>query len=109
MPSGKYGYEHQRLRASLIAAAVGQLCILCHRLMLPGQPLDLDHTSDGRGYRGIVHTSCNRSEGARRGNRQRGKKVSVIFARVAARQPMKAKDPASPLIGGAPTEPGGSS
>lgn len=79
MPSGKYGHEHQRLRASLLAAAVGHACLLCHRLMLPGEPLDLDHTSDGRGYRGIVHTSCNRSEGARRGNRQRGKKPSVIF------------------------------
>jgi hypothetical protein len=34
--------------------------------MLPGQPLDLDHRPDGRGYRGMTHARCNRADGGRR-------------------------------------------
>jgi hypothetical protein len=36
--------------------------------MLSRSALDLDDRADGRGYRGMVHASCNRAEGARRGN-----------------------------------------
>jgi hypothetical protein len=49
------------------ANAVGRICHFCGRQMLPGQPLDLDHAPDGRGYRGVSHASCNRSDGGRKG------------------------------------------
>ncbi|MGW4876550.1 endonuclease domain-containing protein [Streptomyces sp. NPDC004262] len=66
-----YGYDHQQLRKALLAEAYGQPCVHCELVMLPGQALDLDHTADRSGYRGFAHASCNRSEGARRGNAQR--------------------------------------
>jgi hypothetical protein len=34
----------------------------------PGQPWDLDHTDDRRGYLGAAHRFCNRSAGARKRN-----------------------------------------
>jgi hypothetical protein len=46
--------------------------------MLPGQALDLDHTADGAGYRGFAHASCNRREGARRGNAPRRPRGGVF-------------------------------
>lgn len=66
-----YGYEHQRIRRDALAAlrereAMGAetLCTRCTRPVHTGQPLDLDHTDDRSGYRGLAHRSCNR--GARR-------------------------------------------
>jgi hypothetical protein len=65
-----YGWQHQQLRASLLATAIGQPCPRCHRTMLPGQRLDLDHTTrlidnpNSRGDR-ITHASCNRGAGGR--------------------------------------------
>lgn len=64
-----YGYSHQQLRRALLPGAYGKPCPHCHRPMLPGQDLDLDHTATG--YRGFAHALCNRSEGARRGNAKR--------------------------------------
>lgn len=72
-----YGYQHQKLRRSLLAQAYGQPCPLCGLPMVPGQTLDLDHTPDRAGYRGIAHASCNRSDGARRGNARRKKRWST--------------------------------
>jgi hypothetical protein len=66
-----YGYDHQQLRKALLPEAYGQPCVHCQLVMLPGQDLDLDHTADRTAYRGFAHASCNRSEGARRGNAQR--------------------------------------
>jgi hypothetical protein len=66
-----YGAEHQAIRKALLAAAYGQPCHHCGHPMLPGQALDLDHTADRSAYRGFAHASCNRSEGAKRGNRNR--------------------------------------
>ncbi|MEU0040234.1 hypothetical protein [Streptomyces sp. NPDC006333] len=66
-----YGYEHQQLRRVLLAEAYGRPCHHCGLAMLPGQRLDLDHTADRSGYRGMAHASCNRSDGARRGNAMR--------------------------------------
>ena len=62
----RYGYTHQRIRKALLPFAYGRRCHFCGRLMLPGQPLDLDHTVDRSGYRGMTHSSCNRRDGARR-------------------------------------------
>jgi hypothetical protein len=36
--------------------------------MWPHEDLELDHTEDRTGYRGIAHASCNARDGARRGN-----------------------------------------
>jgi hypothetical protein len=66
-----YGGRHQRIRAALLQEAYGSLCGLCGRPMLEGQALDLDHTADRAGYRGMAHASCNRADGARRGNLMR--------------------------------------
>ena len=65
--TGKYGRQHRALRTELIREAYGRPCHFCHQPMRPGQPLDLDHTLDGRSYRGITHRRCNRSDGGRRG------------------------------------------
>lgn len=69
--SRRYGYRHQRIRATLLPEAYGRVCLHCGQPMLPGQALDLDHTADGSQYRGMVHSRCNRREGARRGNSAR--------------------------------------
>jgi hypothetical protein len=68
MARRRYGHRHQQIRRALIGDAYGTACLHCGGLMLPGQALDLDHRAGGDGYRGMVHASCNRSEGGRRGN-----------------------------------------
>jgi len=81
-----YGSAHQKkLRQALANWKRGQPCAQC------GQPIwciyaliwqdgitrkistvDLGHTPDRSGYIGLTHRSCNRSEGAIRGNKTRG-------------------------------------
>lgn len=67
-----YGAEHVAIRAALLPEAYGTRCTHCSDYMWPHQELHLDHTEDRTAYRGIVHASCNASEGARRGNAARG-------------------------------------
>lgn len=67
MTGAKWSGPHRRLSEQMRAQAIGTPCCLCGRLMLPGQPLDLDHAPDGRSYRGVAHRHCNRSDGARKG------------------------------------------
>jgi hypothetical protein len=66
-----YGARHRRLSERERAAAVGTRCALCGEVMNPGEPLALDHTPDRSAYRGVVHLSCNASDGAQRGNAMR--------------------------------------
>lgn len=66
-----YGRAHELTRAALLPDAYGTHCPHCDDYMWPHQELDLDHTEDRTGYVGIVHASCNRSEGAKRGNAAR--------------------------------------
>jgi hypothetical protein len=66
-----YGYSHKVLSQEQRANAVGQVCHFCGGVMLAGQPLALDHSIDRQSYRGVVHLSCNASDGAKRGNAQR--------------------------------------
>jgi hypothetical protein len=72
---GRYTGFHRRLRQAWLPTAYGTACVLCGQTMRPGQALDLDHLPDGTGYRGFAHASCNRSEGARRGNAQRRRQL----------------------------------
>jgi hypothetical protein len=69
-----YGSAHQKLRQAMsrIVMSGGAYCPHCRRLIIPGEPWDLDHTDDRSGYRGAAHRSCNRAAGARKGNRSRG-------------------------------------
>lgn len=69
-PSRGYGTHHQRLRAQLLPDAYGKACHFCGHPMLPGQPLDLDHSPDRQSYRGMAHASCNRRDGAAKTNAQ---------------------------------------
>lgn len=68
-----YGAAHQAERKRWSAAVEQGLvrCCRCSRLILPGMAWDLDHTDDRTGYHGPAHRSCNRSAGARKGNRLR--------------------------------------
>lgn len=67
-----YSAAHQRLRAKLLPQAYYTPCSRCHQLMLPGQPLHLDHDDNDRTqYRGFSHAACNTAAGARKGNRAR--------------------------------------
>jgi hypothetical protein len=62
----KWSGPHRRLSEQMRARAIGQICHFCGQPMLPGQPLDLDHAPDGRGYRGVTHRHCNRADGGRK-------------------------------------------
>lgn len=48
------------------------VCLRPSRWMDPSEPWDLAHDHVNGGYLGPSHRACNRSEGAARGNRQRG-------------------------------------
>lgn len=49
------------------------VCLMPSRWLDPDQPWDLSHDhAAGYGYLGPSHFTCNRAEGARRGNRERG-------------------------------------
>jgi hypothetical protein len=70
-PTRRYGPEHQALRTQLLDTEIGTPCARCGKPLLPSQPIDLDHTDDGRGYRGLSHARCNRRAAAIRGNQMR--------------------------------------
>lgn len=64
-----YDTTHDRLRAALVArmnAGETICCIDCGVKLAPGT-LDLGHTDDRSAYRGAQCSSCNRSDGGRRG------------------------------------------
>ena len=74
--SGKYDRAHRELREQLLPRSYYTPCHHCGGLMIPGQALDLDHTDDRRGYRGMAHAACNRSAGATLGNRRRAQEAT---------------------------------
>jgi hypothetical protein len=75
---GRYGYRHQRARASWEKrGVVGRPCAKCGRPILDGQPWDLGHSDDGMTYTGPEHAACNRSDGARRGNAARRRRPAL--------------------------------
>lgn len=71
-----YGTSHQRLRARLArdVAAGRAVCARCGQPIVPGSAWDLGHDDTDpskKTYRGPEHERCNRSAGARKGNRLR--------------------------------------
>jgi hypothetical protein len=60
-----YGQDHVIARRQALTELVdGQLCHLCGEPMTHAQALDLDHTPDRTGYRGLAHRRCNARAGA---------------------------------------------
>jgi hypothetical protein len=61
-----YGSSHQRARKFYLSQLVdGETeCHWCGNTMYRSQPLDLDHTDDRKGYRGLAHAWCNRAKQA---------------------------------------------
>jgi hypothetical protein len=74
-----YRGAHRAIRRAVLPYAYGQLCHFCGRPMLPGQALDLDHRPDGRGYRGMSHSRCNRADGGRRAKLGRKNRRRIVM------------------------------
>lgn len=75
-----YGTAHQRLRRQLMAKwRPGDPCARCGRPMWDKKAIDLGHTDDRTGYRGLEHSFCNRKAGAGHGNTARGQATMVKF------------------------------
>lgn len=56
-----YGTPHQQLRATLMAQwKPGNPCARCHKPMWNRNTIDLGHTDNRTGYRGLEHLACNR-------------------------------------------------
>ena len=56
-----YGGEHQRIKAEMISRwNPGDPCAHCGQPTLDKTRLDLAHTADRAGYRGLAHDVCNR-------------------------------------------------
>jgi hypothetical protein len=69
-----YGWAHQQARKRALAAMPdGAPCTRCGGPMWrsQGKLLDLDHTDDRTGYRGLAHRACNRRAGQAKGVRRR--------------------------------------
>jgi hypothetical protein len=58
----RYGRTHRQLRAQLrgLVESGRARCSRCGEPILSGERWDLDHSDDGRGYRGPSHADCNR-------------------------------------------------
>ena len=76
----KYGLEHKRQRARWAplvqrgeAQCHAKVCLMPSRLIAPGSRWDLGHDPTGTTWTGPEHPTCNRSEGATRGNRLRAR------------------------------------
>lgn len=56
-----YGSAHQQARQQYLAAwQPGDACAHCGQPMWTKAGLDLAHTEDRSGYRGLAHAECNR-------------------------------------------------
>ena len=80
MTQPRYRYAHQKERERLRpivesgqAFCVEPVCLMPARWIQPGSKWDVCHDPSGTITTGPGHTTCNRSEGARRGNRMRGR------------------------------------
>ena len=75
MAKPQYGRAHQleREKWKRVVQAGLAYCCLCGKWLHPDAPFDLDHMPGTDLYRGVACRRCNRSEGAARGNRGRGR------------------------------------
>jgi hypothetical protein len=73
--------EERKKWARLVAAGhawcAETVCLMPSRWIEPGTPWDVAHDATGTQYLGASHATCNRSEGASRGNRQRGSWITA--------------------------------
>jgi len=88
--STQRGYDstHQAERAKWVAkVATGTVecaraergeCLAESALIDPSEPWDLGHTEDRKGWTGPEHVRCNRSAGARNGNRVARERAQMI-------------------------------
>jgi hypothetical protein len=92
-----YGNMHQAERRRRLARyRPGDICAHCGQPMtawpleVARRFIDLPHNDDRTGYLpGLAHRSCNRADGARRGNIRRGQRLRMAALRV-GRQPVPA-------------------
>lgn len=75
-----YGAAHraERDRWARVVNAGAANCSRCGHAIVPGQLWDLDHAPDRQTYLGPAHRYCNRSAGARVGNRSLRRRRRVI-------------------------------
>jgi hypothetical protein len=68
--AGGYGYQHTKIRRAFLAVWIpGDPCIRCGLPMWgPASKINLGHNDDRSAYLGLEHESCNKSDGAKRGN-----------------------------------------
>lgn len=73
MAKPQYRSKHQaeRKKWKRLVDAGDASCCLCGQWLPPGAAFDLDHEPGTLTYRGVAHAHCNRSDGAKRGNRDR--------------------------------------
>lgn len=74
-----YGWPHQQARADAIKRMRdGTPCTRCGQPMHRAESklIDLDHTDDRAGYRGLAHARCNRQAGQAKGVARRRAKRS---------------------------------
>ena len=76
MTKDRYQGAHARIRKATLPYAYGTPCVRCGEIMLPGQPLHLDHDDDDLGrYLGYAHAGCNVRAGAAKGGRERARRA----------------------------------
>lgn len=80
-----YDYAHQQQRAKWkptvdagLATCHAKRCLMSSRIIVPdytkrGDGWDVGHSEDRSRWTGPEHARCNRSEGATRGNKARGR------------------------------------
>lgn len=74
-----YGTPHkaERARWATILTQQPTPCARCGTPIHPGEPFDLGHTEDRTTWTGPEHTTCNRSEGGKRGARTQTERPST--------------------------------
>lgn len=95
-----YGAGHRKARTKALGQLQeGEPCPFCSRPMYLDQDLDFDHMvplveGGAQGPRRLAHASCNRSAGAKLGNRRRGQGKRAVAAPVPPVAP--SADPPAP-------------
>lgn len=96
MSKPRYRHAHQQERkrwAPLVARGEAQCaearCLMTSRWIPPGSTWDLAHDETGTIVIGVSHAKCNRSEGATRGNRMRGRRRGASKPRYQRRTPAR--------------------